>query len=121
MPVPGSPDDRCGPLFLGLTREPASLSIGRESSAIVGYVRALVSATTWRFGLMRTCGIGSASKTSTMFFGGSTYFAGSVADGTCATSAGAASKRAMRMNRKGRAEHGPLLINKEGIVTDYFF
>src|SRR5436190_3625236 len=104
MPVPGRPDERCGPLFFGLTRDPASRSIGRDSSTIVGYVRAFVSATTWRFGLIRTCGSGSASKTSTMFFGGSTYLAGSVADGTCAMSAGAARKRAITMNRRGRTE-----------------
>src|SRR6266513_806440 len=118
MPVPGRPDERCGPLFFGLMRDPASRSIGRDSSTIVGYVRAFVSATTWRFGLMRTCGSGSASKTSTMVFGGSTYFAGSVADGTCAMSAGAARKRAMTMNRKGRAASmvRSLLIRREPVT-----
>ena len=61
---------------------------------------------------MRTCGSGSASKTSTMFFGGITYLGGSDADGTCAMSAGAARQRAMTMNRKGRAASmDPLLIN----------
>src|SRR3954463_4431171 len=84
MPVPGSPEARCGPLVFGLMREPASLYIGCASSAIVGYVRALVSATTCLLGLSSVCGSGSASNASTIALGGRTYLGESEAVGTCA-------------------------------------
>ena len=47
MPVPGSPDDRSGPIFFGLMRDPASRNIGCDISAMVGYALAFVSRTDW--------------------------------------------------------------------------
>src|SRR2546422_2759875 len=99
MPVPGSPDARCGPLVFGFTRRPARRSIGWESSAMVGYARAFVSATTCLFGLSKVCGSGSASNTAMMCCGGSAYFGGSDALGTCARSAGARMRTASAMKR----------------------
>src|SRR6185436_1059930 len=102
MPVPASPDARNGPFVFGLIRAPASRSIGCDISAIVGYARALVSRTDWWFGFATMPGSSSASNTSTMFFGGRTYFGGSDAVGTCAMSAGANNNEAMTMRRVGR-------------------
>ena len=66
MPVPGRPDARCGPFVFGLMRAPASRYIGCDSSAIVGYARALISAICCLLGLTEICAGGSASKTSMM-------------------------------------------------------
>ena len=59
MPVPGRPDARNGPFVFGFTRDPASRSIGCDSSAIVGYARAFVSAICCLLGLTEISAGGS--------------------------------------------------------------
>ena len=102
MPVPGRPVERCGPFVFGLIRDPASRSIGCEISAMAGYGRAFNNANACLLGLINVCGSGSASNTSTMCCGGTAYFGGSLAPGTCAASVGATIRRAKAIARAGR-------------------
>src|SRR5206468_2704571 len=112
MPVPGRPVERCGPFVFGLIRDPASRSIGCESSAMTGYGRAFNNANACLLGLIIVCGSGSASNASTMCCGGITYFGGSDALGTCAASEGARIRTAKAITRAGRLSIRPLLPQK---------
>ena len=68
------PGIRCGPFERGLMRLPASRSIGRDSSAIVGIALRSTMAIVVREGLRIAVGTGGASIIWTMGSGGSRYF-----------------------------------------------
>ena len=61
---------RCRPLVVGSMRSPASRSIGRARSAIVGMAACSSTATTSRDGLRHTSGGGGWSRMSTITLGG---------------------------------------------------
>ena len=61
----------CGPFVFGLTRVPASRSIGSARSAIFGMLARSSRAITFRVGLTTAVGGGGASRMSTMALGGS--------------------------------------------------
>jgi len=60
-------------LFFGSTRDPASRSVGRASSASVGFPLRIVTASCCRVGLTMTCGSGGLSNVATICGGGSRY------------------------------------------------
>ena len=65
-----TPPLRCGPLVRGFSRKPAIRSMGRETSAIDGIAGRASRATVSRLGLTRICGVGGASRMSTISAGG---------------------------------------------------
>ena len=71
MPVPDGA--RCGPLVRGLMRRPAMRSMGCETSSIPGIPRRETTTSVSRLGPTVTVGIGSASRMSTISFGGVRY------------------------------------------------